>query len=65
VSSDEALQTEEWTRIDPEALDNKYFVRDIGMVLDVAVQGGDDFLELVSVKTSCPLADRGYPGSCS
>jgi hypothetical protein len=52
VSSDEALQTEEWTRLDPEAIDNKYFVRDIGMVLDVAVQGGDDFLELVSVKTN-------------
>jgi hypothetical protein len=46
VSSNEALKTEEFSLIDPGLLDNKHYVRNIGLVRD---QGGSDFLELVSV----------------
>jgi hypothetical protein len=46
VSSNEALKTEEFSLIDPGLVDNKHYVRDIGLVRD---QGGSDLLELVSV----------------
>jgi hypothetical protein len=32
-------------------LDNKFYVRGIGLVREQTVQGGGDFLELVSVTT--------------
>jgi hypothetical protein len=46
VSSNDALKTEEFSLIEPGLLDNKHYVRNIGLVRD---QGGSDFLELVSV----------------
>jgi hypothetical protein len=49
VSSNEALKTEEFSLLEPDVLDNKYYVRDIGLVREQTVQGGSDFLELVSV----------------
>jgi hypothetical protein len=48
VSSDQALKTEEWTRLDPGLADTKYYVAGIGLVRDV---GATDFLELASVRT--------------
>jgi hypothetical protein len=32
------------------AIDNKYYVRNIGLVREQTIQGGNDFLELVSMK---------------
>lgn len=49
VSSNEALKTEEFSLLEPGVLDNKYYVRDVGLVREQTVQGGNDFLELVSV----------------
>jgi hypothetical protein len=49
VSSNQALKTEEFSLLEPDVLDNKYYVRDIGLVREQTVQGGSDFLELVSV----------------
>jgi hypothetical protein len=49
VSSDEALKTEEFSLLEPGVLDNKYYVRGIGLVREQTVQGGTDVLELVSV----------------
>ena len=46
VSSNNALKTEEFSLIDPGLLDNKHYVRNIGLVRD---EGSSDFLELVSV----------------
>jgi hypothetical protein len=46
VSSNEALQTEEFSLIEPGLADTKHYVRNIGLVRD---QGASDFLELVSV----------------
>jgi hypothetical protein len=46
VTSNEALQTEEFSLIEPGLADIKHYVRDIGLVRD---QGAGDFLELVSV----------------
>jgi hypothetical protein len=49
VSSREALKTEEFSLLEPGVLDNKYYVRNIGLVREQTVQGGSDFLELVSM----------------
>ena len=49
VSSSDALKTEEFSLLEPGVLDNKYYVRDIGLVREQTIQGGSDVLELVSV----------------
>jgi hypothetical protein len=49
VTSDQALRTEEFSLLEPDVLDNKFYVRDIGLVKEQTVEGGTDVLELVSV----------------
>jgi hypothetical protein len=49
VSSNEALKTEEFSLLEPGVLDNKFYVRDIGLVREQTIQGGSDFLELVTM----------------
>jgi hypothetical protein len=51
VSSDRALKTKEFTPLEPKVLDNKYYVLGIGTVLEVAIKGPVERLELISVKT--------------
>jgi hypothetical protein len=50
VTSSDALKTEEFSLLEPEILDNKFYVPGIGLVAERTVQGGNDFLELVGVK---------------
>ena len=50
VTTHNALKTEEFSLLEPGVLDNKYYVQDIGLVAERTVQGGDDTLDLVSVK---------------
>ena len=52
VSSNEALKTEEFSLLEPDVLDNKYYVKDVGLVREQTIQGGNDTLSLVSVTTS-------------
>ena len=52
VASGEALKTEEFSLLEPDVLDNKFYVRGIGLVREQTVVGGTDFLELVTVKGS-------------
>ena len=52
VSSNEALKTEEFSLLEPDVRDNKYYVKDIGLVREQTIQGGNDALSLVSVTTS-------------
>jgi hypothetical protein len=49
VTTNRALQTKEFTPLEPEALDNKYFALGIGTVIETTVVGPEDHLELVSV----------------
>jgi len=44
-----AMRTEEWTPLEPDVLDNKYYVKGIGEVKEVAVKGGQEELALTSV----------------
>jgi hypothetical protein len=48
VSTRKALRTREWTPLEPAAVDNKYYVRGVGTVREVAVKGSLEKLELVS-----------------
>ena len=50
VSTQKALRTREWTPLEPGTVDNKYYVRGVGTVREIAVQGPVEKLELVSFK---------------
>ena len=47
-SSQQALLTKEWTPLEPDVLDHKYYLRGVGTVLEQTVKGGDERNELVS-----------------
>jgi hypothetical protein len=44
-----AFRTEERTALEPGVIDNKFYVRGLGEVKEVTVQGGTESLELVDV----------------
>jgi hypothetical protein len=46
--SSHALLTKEWTPLEPDVLDHKYYVRGIGTVLEQTVRGGSERNALVS-----------------
>lgn len=50
VSTDHALRTVEWTPLEPKVLDNKYYVRGIGTVREIAVKGPVERLRLVAFR---------------
>jgi hypothetical protein len=50
VSSRHALRTREWTPLEPRVVDNKYYVRGIGTVREIAVKGPVEQLRLVSFR---------------
>lgn len=54
VSSHRALRTVEWTPLEPKVLDNKYYVRGIGTVREVAVKGPVERLQLISFRGRPP-----------
>jgi len=45
-----ALLTQEWTPLEPGVVDQKMYVRGIGNVLERSVKGGNEHLELVSLR---------------
>jgi hypothetical protein len=45
-----ALRTKEWTPLEPDVLDNKFYVRGVGQVREVSVKGAKEQLELVKVE---------------
>jgi hypothetical protein len=45
------LVTREWSLLDPSAVEQKYYVAGIGLVLEVVVEGGEGRTELVSITT--------------
>jgi hypothetical protein len=48
VTTHHALRTKEWTPLEPNVLDNKYYVRGVGTVREIAVKGPVERLRLVS-----------------
>ena len=49
-SYSDALMMKEWTPDEPDVLTNKYYVKDIGTVRDVAIKGDREEFRLVNVK---------------
>jgi hypothetical protein len=47
------IRTREWTPLEPSVVDAKYYVRGVGTVREKSVKGGDEHLDLVSVKRNC------------
>ena len=45
-----AQRTSEWTPLEPGVIDNKYYVRGIGTVREIAVRGPVEELRLISFK---------------
>ncbi len=48
VSTNRAVRTAERRRLEPHVLDNKFYVRGVGTVREVTVEGPTERLELVS-----------------
>lgn len=49
IESSHAMRTRETTPLEPGVVDHKFYVRDIGTVLEATVKGGNESLRLVSV----------------
>jgi hypothetical protein len=47
------LRTREWTPLEPRVVDAKFYVRGVGTVRESAIKGGNEHLELVSIKRGC------------
>jgi hypothetical protein len=47
-SFDEVLKTKDWTPLEPDVLEHKYYAKGVGPVLTVAVKGGGGREELVA-----------------
>ncbi len=45
------LKTKEWTPLEPDVVEHKYYAPGIGVVLEVMVEGGEEKVELVEVRT--------------
>lgn len=50
-SFDHVLVTHEWTPLEPNVAENKYYAPGVGNILEVAVKGPQERLELVDVKS--------------
>jgi hypothetical protein len=44
------MRTKEWTPLEPGVIDTKYYVRGVGTVREASVKGGDEHLDLVSIR---------------
>jgi hypothetical protein len=50
-SFENCLKTQEWTPLEPDIVENKYYAPGVGVVLELAVEGESERVELVEVKT--------------
>lgn len=48
---DNCLKTKEWNPLEPDVVENKYYAPGIGVILEVAVKGGSERVELLEVRT--------------
>jgi len=50
-SFENCLQTKEWNPLEPDSEENKYYAPDLGLLLEVQIEGGDERLELIEILT--------------
>ncbi len=46
----DCIKTEEWTPLEPDVLENKYYAPGIGVIQEVAVKGGNEVVELINIE---------------
>ncbi len=51
-SFENCLVTLEWTPLEPEVEENKYYARDVGLLMEETVKGAEARLELVNITTA-------------
>jgi hypothetical protein len=44
---DDVVVTKDWTPLEPDVVENKYYAPGVGVVLEIHVEGGDERVELV------------------
>jgi len=49
ASAADALLTEEWTPLEPDVLDHKYYLRGVGLVKESSVKGPKEELSLTEL----------------
>jgi hypothetical protein len=49
-SFDQVLKTEEWTPLEPKLLENKFYARGVGVVLERRIKGGEEVVRLVEFR---------------
>jgi hypothetical protein len=49
-SFDQVLKTEEWTPLEPKFLENKFYARGVGVVLERRIKGGEEVVRLVEFR---------------
>lgn len=50
-SFDNLLLTKEWTPLEPDVVEHKYYAPGVGHILEVMVEGGSERLELIDIQT--------------
>ncbi len=50
-SFENCLKTQEWTPLEPDVVENKYYAPGVGVVKEVAVEGESERVELVELRT--------------
>ena len=50
-SFENCLKTMEWTPLEPDVVEHKYYAPGVGVILEVAVEGEEERVELVEVET--------------
>jgi len=43
------METKDYTRLEPDVVEHKYYARGVGLVLEIMVEGGSERLRLVDV----------------
>lgn len=46
----DCIKTEEWTPLEPEILENKYYAPGIGVIKEVTIRGGIENVELINIQ---------------
>jgi hypothetical protein len=46
----DCIKTEEWTPLEPDVLENKYYASGIGVIKEVTVKGGNEVVQLINIQ---------------
>jgi len=50
-SYENCLKTKDWTPLEPDVIEHKYYAPNIGFVMEIMVEGGSETIELIDITT--------------